>query len=72
MEGTKPDPIMTVQEVSEYLKLADSTVYKLAREGKLPGQKIGGTWRFSRDRIDEWLAKPMEKQVSMPKEGGSL
>jgi excisionase family DNA binding protein len=50
-----PDTIMTVHEVSEYLKLAESTVYKLAQEGKLPGRKIGGTWRFSRNGLDEWF-----------------
>ena len=52
-----PIPSMTVQEVAVYLKLAESTVYKLAREGKLPGQKFGGAWRFSREQIDAWLAK---------------
>jgi excisionase family DNA binding protein len=36
------DAVMTVQEVSQYLRLAESTVYKLAQEGKLPGRKIGG------------------------------
>lgn len=49
---------MTVKEVSEYLRLAESTVYKLASEGKLPGRKVGGTWRFSRKGLEDWLARP--------------
>jgi excisionase family DNA binding protein len=53
-EGTS-DIIMTVEEVSEYLKLAQSTIYKLLSEGKLPGRKIGGSWRFSRRALDEWI-----------------
>ncbi len=53
-EGTS-DFIMTVEEVSEYLRLAQSTIYKLLNEGKLPGRKIGGSWRFSRRALDEWL-----------------
>mgnify|MGYP003958491135 CR=1 FL=1 len=46
---------MTVEEVSEYLRLAQSTIYKLLSEGKLPGRKIGGSWRFSRRALDEWI-----------------
>lgn len=39
------DIIMTLAEVAEYLKMSSSTVYRLARQGKVPGRKIGGTWR---------------------------
>lgn len=49
------DAVMTVKEVSAYLRLAESTVYKLAQEGQLPGRKIGGAWRFSRKGIETWL-----------------
>ena len=49
------DQIMTVEEVALYLKVAKSTVYKLAQEGKLPGRKVGGAWRFSRVSLDEWM-----------------
>lgn len=57
--------IMTVKEVSEYLRLAESTVYKLAQEGKLPGRKIGGAWRFSREGIDQWFSSQLNQgQIS--------
>lgn len=49
------DAVMTVKEVSAYLRLAESTVYKLAQEGHLPGRKVGGAWRFSRKGIEGWL-----------------
>ena len=52
------DAVMTVPEVSEYLKLAESTVYRLAKDNKLPGRKVGGMWRFSRRGLDEWLLQP--------------
>ncbi|KAA3659009.1 MAG: DNA-binding protein [Chloroflexi bacterium] len=51
------DAIMTVKEVSIYLRLAESTVYKLAQEGQLPGRKVGGAWRFSRKGLEGWIAK---------------
>ncbi len=49
------DAVMTVQEVSQYLRLAESTVYKLVQDGKLPGRKVGGRWRFPRESLQRWL-----------------
>ena len=53
----EPDQVLTVREVSHYLRLAQSTVYRLAQNGRLPGRKVGGTWRFPRRGLDEWLAQ---------------
>lgn len=49
--------IMTVQEVAQYLRLNDVTVYRLARKGEIPAIKIGGSWRFRKDLIDEWFKR---------------
>lgn len=38
--------VMTLPEVAKYLRLAEKTAYRLAAEGKLPGFKVGGSWRF--------------------------
>ena len=55
MSAEQPDHIMTVKDVALYLKLAESTVYKLAQNGTLPARKVGGTWRFSQQQLDAWL-----------------
>jgi len=47
---------LNVDELSEYLEAFLSTVYKLAQTGEIPAQKMGRQWRFSRERIDEWIA----------------
>lgn len=47
--------VLTVREVAEYLRLSESTVYRLVQDGEIPGRKIGGTWRFSKQSLDEWL-----------------
>ena len=57
MNETTPDEVMTVKEVADYLRLAESTVYRLVKKGSLPGRKLGGNWRFSRRGIDRWLAE---------------
>lgn len=51
------DEILTIDELGRYLKLSKSTLYKLAQEGKIPGQKIGRHWRFSRRAIDRWIER---------------
>jgi excisionase family DNA binding protein len=48
--------VMTIEDLSEYLKVSKSTLYKLAQQGNLPGQKVGKHWRFHRDVINRWLA----------------
>lgn len=49
------DQILTLKEVAAYLKLAEKTAYKLAAEGKLPGFKVGGSWRFKQSDIEKWI-----------------
>ena len=49
------DQILTLKEVAAYLKLAEKTAYKLAAEGKLPGFKVGGSWRFKASDIENWI-----------------
>jgi len=43
--------IVTARELGQYLKLSESTIYKLASGGELPGFKIGDSWRFDMDEI---------------------
>ena len=47
--------IMTAQEVAEYLRLAEATVYKLAQAGDIPAVKVGRAWRFKKNMLDEWF-----------------
>ncbi len=47
--------IMTIKEVAAYLKLTEKTAYRLAAEGKIPGFKVGGSWRFRRNEIEDWI-----------------
>jgi excisionase family DNA binding protein len=53
--GTNQHPVMTVDEVADYLRVPRASVYKLAQLGKIPGQKVGRHWRFRREAIENWL-----------------
>ncbi len=55
------DQILTLKEVAAYLKLAEKTAYRLASEGKLPGFKVGGSWRFKREDLEAWIEEQKDK-----------
>ena len=57
MAKKQADPVMTIGDLAVYLKLSKSTLYKLAQEGKVPGQKVGRHWRFHKAVIDRWLGE---------------
>ncbi len=45
----------TVVEVAKYLSLHPSTIYRMARKGKIPVFKIGTDYRVDRDAIEKWM-----------------
>ena len=47
--------ILTMREVADYLRITEKTAYRLASEGKLPGFKVGGSWRFRHSEIEAWI-----------------
>jgi len=59
----KSRDVMTVDEVSSYLRIPKSTLYKLAQEGKLPCQKVGRHWRFRKEALDRWLEQGRTEDV---------
>ena len=50
------DPILTIRDVAEYLRVAEKTIYGLAQKRHIPSFKVGGQWRFRRADIDAWIA----------------
>ncbi len=59
--------VFTLQECSAYLKIAESTIYVLARNGKIPCQKVGRNWRFRKEALDRWLAGEEIVQINSRK-----
>jgi excisionase family DNA binding protein len=55
------DDILTIHDLANYLKINEKTAYRLVSEGKIPGFKVGGSWRFNRDEIVSW-AKSKQKE----------
>lgn len=49
--------ILTLKQVADFLKVTERTIYRLAAAGKIPAFKVGGTWRFSRAEINQWIQR---------------
>ena len=59
--------LMTVEEVADYLRVTEKTVYRLLERGSIPATKVGHQWRFNNSSIDNWL-----KQNSVKKKADIL
>jgi excisionase family DNA binding protein len=53
--GKSSTAILTVSEVSGYLRIHPTTLYRLLRKRQLPGFKIGNDWRISAEAMNRWI-----------------
>ena len=49
------EEILTLQEVADYLKVVEKTVYRMVKSKQIPAFKIRNQWRFRKDIIDKWI-----------------
>jgi excisionase family DNA binding protein len=48
-------PLYTVSEVTEYLQVSPSTVYRMVQDGRLVGMRLGNTIRFTPDNLAQMI-----------------
>ena len=53
--ATKPERLLTVREVSNFLNVPKSYIYWLTHQKKIPFIKIHGILRFRKAALDQWL-----------------
>ena len=49
--------MMSVHEVADYLRLSEAKVYRMANSGFIPALRIGKTWRFKKEILEEWIRR---------------
>ena len=54
-------PVLTVRDLSNYLRIHPSTVYRLLKTGQLPAFRVGSDWRFNVEEIDRWRVERQQK-----------
>jgi excisionase family DNA binding protein len=50
--------VMTAGQAAQFLQIDENSIAELAEAGKLPGRRLGGSWRFSRSALVTWLSTP--------------
>jgi len=65
-----PPTILTVRELSEYLRVHPTTIYRLLHAKQIPGFRVGAEWRFGIDRIDRWLSEEAQANGSLRRQKG--
>jgi len=63
--SSEEEEIFTIKELSEHLRVHPTTIYRLLRQGRLPGFRVGSNWRFNRAAIEQW-EKLQALQPQMP------
>lgn len=67
-QGESLPAVLTAHEVANLLRVNRKTVYAAFKQGEIPGgRRIGGTIRFSRARVLEWLAQGQERALRSPR-----
>ena len=61
MESNKD--VMNADEVSGWLRIPKSTLYKLCSEGQIPCAKIGKHWRFDRAIVESWFKRMVREKI---------
>ena len=62
--------ILTVRDVSNYLRVHPSTIYKMLKRNQLPAFRVGSDWRFTVEAIDHWL-ESVEPAAASPAATGN-
>jgi len=62
------DEVLTIKDVARALRLAEKTVYSMAKRGELPAFKVRGQWRIRRVDFDVWMKE--KARETRGREGG--
>ena len=55
--------IMSIQEISDYLKIKEQTVYRLLQQGKIPALKFGGQWKVKKEHLDRLFDEVLNEKL---------
>ena len=53
--------ILTIEEAATYLQIGKRSIYKLAKDGEIPGKKVLNKWRFEKESLRSWVSGSEEK-----------
>jgi excisionase family DNA binding protein len=56
IRDAEAEEVLTADDVALLLRVSPKTVKRMAGDGRMPGQRVGRAWRFSKAAVLDWLA----------------
>lgn len=57
------EALLSAKQVQELLNVDRTTIYRMLKDGRLTGIKVGQHWRFSSREVNELLSSGMERTI---------
>ena len=61
--------ILNLKEMAEYLRLSETKVERQVIQGRIPGRRIEGEWRFLKSAVDDWLSSHDTRTILLNQAG---
>ena len=57
------EPVVDSEEAASFLKINSKTLQRMARNGEVPGYRIGKLWKFRISDLDAWLRSKVTRKL---------
>ena len=66
------EDLLTIEETALYLRVSESTVRRMVKDGRIPARQIGRQWRIPRAALEEYLGgdNPLELLATLARMEG--
>ena len=54
-DDVKFEPFLTVQEVCQYLKISNESLYGWIKKKNIPAHRVGKRWLFDKKELNAWV-----------------
>lgn len=58
-----PGDILSIEGAAAQMGVGKGVVYRLAKDGIIPGARVGDVWRFSKLGLQEWIRTEAMKNI---------
>jgi len=55
--------ILNIEGAASQMGVGKGVVYRLAKDGIIPGARVGDVWRFSKSGLEQWIREEGLKNI---------
>ena len=63
LKSNSDQEILTTEEVCKLLRVSRQTIYKLVDQGKLPGTRVGQSYKFLKSELIKFLKGKTDQEM---------